>query len=88
MVDTPKKSPQGYLFDLILYGVDCVQEPYYDRKTIHNLIYFTLIELQGRALQKLNAQWYDHYQSLQSAFAQSERIDQLIAEFNTGVGIV
>jgi hypothetical protein len=33
---------------------------YCDRKRIHNLKYFTWIEQQGRGLQELNDQWYNH----------------------------
>lgn len=34
---------------------------YYDRKTLHNLKYFTWIEQQGRDLSELNEQWSPEY---------------------------
>ncbi|MCK4535795.1 MAG: pyridoxal-phosphate dependent enzyme, partial [Desulfuromonadales bacterium] len=35
---------------------------YYDRKTVHNLKYYTWIEQQAKELDELNAQWYDHHE--------------------------
>ena len=55
---------------------------YYDRLRIHNLKYFTWIEQQGRALEELNAQWYDHENYWSEIAAAAERIDGLINEFN------
>ncbi|MCD6184025.1 MAG: pyridoxal-phosphate dependent enzyme, partial [Thermovirga sp.] len=41
-------------------SVDWMKElTYYDKKTIHNLKYYTWIEQQGKDLDELNAQWYD-----------------------------
>jgi len=54
---------------------------YYDRKRIHNLKYCTWIEQQGRALDELNAQWYDpDYWT--DAFGCGPELDGLIADFN------
>ena len=70
-------------------GIDYVKElNYYDRKTIHNLKYFTWIEQQGRDVRELNAQWYDHGRYWNDTFAQVEEIDALIEEFNQRVGLL
>ena len=60
---------------------------YYDAKTIHNLKYFTWIEQQGRELEELNAQWYDHESYWSDTFGQVDEIDGLIGEFNERVGL-
>ncbi len=60
---------------------------HYQAKSIHNLKYFTWIEQQGREVEELNAQWYDHQNYWEGTFAQLEEIDRLIAEFNRRVGI-
>ena len=60
---------------------------HYERKAIHNLKYFTWVEQQGRDVAELRAQWTDpDYWS--GTFAQSERIDGLITDFNKRVGLV
>ncbi|MFQ5709741.1 MAG: pyridoxal-phosphate dependent enzyme [bacterium] len=58
------------------------------RKRIHNLKYFTWIEQQGRAVDQLNAQWYDWPQYWQAIQRQVEKIDELIQEFNANVGLL
>lgn len=69
--------------------IDRVQElTYYDRKRIHNLKYFTWIEQQGRDLAELKAQWYDHDDYWYGTFDQTEKIDELISEFNDRVGLL
>ena len=55
---------------------------YYDRKSVHNLKYFTWIEQQGKELSELNDQWYDHDRYWSSAFNTSEKFDELVTEFN------
>jgi len=70
-------------------GIDHVRElGYYDKKSIHNLKYYTWIEQQGKALEELNAQWYDHAGYWDTTFNQVEDIDALITEFNNRVGII
>jgi cysteine synthase len=59
---------------------------YYDKKAIHNLKYFTWVEQQGRDVAELRAQWADHATYWDGTFAQVERIDELIVEFNQRVG--
>ncbi len=61
---------------------------YYDRKAIHNLKYYTWIEQQGRQVEELNDQWYDHDSYWHSMFAQVNDIDALIEEFNSRVGLL
>ena len=61
---------------------------YYDKKTIHNLKYYTWIEQQGRAVEELHEQWYAHDKYWHSMFDQVEEIDQLITDFNADVGLI
>ena len=58
---------------------------YYDKKAIHNLKYYTWIEQQGREVDELNDQWYDHDNYWHSTFAQVDEIDALIRDFNARV---
>jgi cysteine synthase len=60
---------------------------YYDKKTVHNLKYFTWIEQQARELDELNAQWYDHDNYWDPTFALDDKIDELILEFNDMIGL-
>jgi len=55
---------------------------YYDKKSIHNLKYYTWIEQQERELADLNAQWYDHENFWGKTLNQAGEIDELIKEFN------
>lgn len=77
-------------FDRRLHGqgIDNVLETsYYDRKRMHNLKYFTWIEQQGRAVEDLNAQWYDDdYWKRQ--WSQVETWDAEIEEFNERTGLL
>jgi len=59
---------------------------YYDKKTIHNLKYFTWIEQQGKDVGELNAQWYDE-NYWHERFSVVPHWDKLITEFNREVGI-
>jgi len=61
---------------------------YYDRKAIHNLKYFTWIEQQGRDVEELNSQWYDHDSYWKDMFNQVDVIDDLINDFNAKVGLL
>ncbi len=64
-------------------GIDQMKElTYYEKKAIHNLKYFTWVEQQGRDVAELRAQWSDHAQYWGDTFAQGDRIDELIVEFN------
>lgn len=55
---------------------------HYEKKRIHNLKYYTWIEQQGRNLEELNRQWYDHYEYWDEIHRLVPKIDQLIKEFN------
>ncbi|MEJ2492621.1 MAG: pyridoxal-phosphate dependent enzyme [Desulfuromonadales bacterium] len=70
-------------------GIDHTKElSYYDKKTIHNLKYYTWIEQQGRTVEELNAQWYDHDNYWYGMFDQVDAIDALINDFNERVGLL
>jgi len=70
-------------------GLDNMKElSYYDKKAIHNLKYYTWIEQQGKDVEELNAQWYDHDNYWNNTFNQVDKIDELITEFNAKVGII
>lgn len=59
---------------------------YYDKKTIHNLKYFTWVEQQGKDVEELNAQWYDD-NYWKEKFSIVPEWDKLIDEFNRRVGL-
>ncbi len=61
---------------------------YYDKKAIHNLKYYTWIEQQGRSVQELDDQWYDHDKYWYSMFDQVDTIDELISDFNHRTGLM
>jgi len=64
-------------------GIDNALElSYYEKKRIHNLKYYTWIEQQGKALDELNAQWYDHDNYWSKARDIAPKIDEMIIEFN------
>ena len=70
-------------------SIDFMQElGYYDRKRIHNLKYFTWIEQQGRDVQELYDQWYQHAKYWDGTFGQLEAVEGLIQEFNDRIGIL
>ena len=59
---------------------------YLDQKRIHNLKYYTWIEQQEKELEDLNQLWYDR-EIWKKIFAQPERWDELINEFNEMTGL-
>jgi len=68
-------------------GIDYLKElNYYDKKTIHNLKYFTWIEQQGKDVEELNAQWYDE-NYWNERFSIVPEWDKLIEDFNKKVGL-
>jgi len=68
-------------------GTDNFKElTYTDKKTIHNLKYFTWIEQQGKEVEELNAQWYDE-NYWKERFSIVPHWDKMIREFNQSVGI-
>ena len=58
---------------------------HYEKKRIHNLKYFTWIEQQGREMEELNRQWYEHETYWENIFSSASKIDELIMEFNSRV---
>jgi cysteine synthase len=60
---------------------------YTDRKAIHNLKYYTWIEQQAKELEDLNQLWYDREIWCQ-LFAQVDRWDEMIKEFNDRTGLL
>lgn len=66
-------------------SIDYMKElNYLDKKTIHNLKYFTWVEQQGKSVDELNAQWYDE-NYWEEKYSTVELWDQLIEEFNKKV---
>jgi cysteine synthase A len=61
---------------------------HFDRRRIHNLKYFTWVEQQGRDVQELDSQWYDHQEYWGSIRNQIAEIDELIRKFNEGTGLL
>ena len=60
---------------------------YYERKRIHHLKYYTWVEQQGRDVEELNAQWYDHTY-WEDIHSQIDQIDTLITAFNQRTGLL
>lgn len=59
---------------------------YEDRKTIHNLKYFTWVEQQGKDVEDLRRLWYDK-EIWHQIFAQPQKWDEMITDFNEEVGL-
>ena len=76
-------------FDSVLMhqGIDYFKElNYYDKKSIHNLKYFTWVEQQGKDVEELNAQWYDD-NYWKERFSIVPEWDKLIEDFNSNVNL-
>jgi len=70
-------------------SVDWMKElNYYDRKTVHNLKYYTWIEQQGREIEELNAQWYDYEEYWDKIPTIATEIDKKINDFNKMAGLL
>jgi cysteine synthase len=68
-------------------GTDNFKElTYTDKKTIHNLKYFTWIEQQGKEVEELNAQWHDE-NYWKERFSIVPKWDKMIKEFNSQVSL-
>jgi len=59
---------------------------YYDRKSLHNLKYFTWVEQQGLDVGELNAQWRPEYRE-EKFVGEFGAFERLIADFNREVGL-
>jgi cysteine synthase A len=60
---------------------------YNDRKSIHNLKYFTWVEQQGKVVEDLNQLWYDR-DIWNNLFLQVNQWDKLINGFNERTGLI
>jgi hypothetical protein len=60
---------------------------YNDRKSIHNLKYFTWVEQQGKDVADLNQLWDDRH-IWNNLFSQVNQWDILINEFNARTGLL
>jgi hypothetical protein len=79
------KDMERYLLGV---GPDYMKElTYTDKKTIHNLKYFTWIEQQQKDIEDLNQLWYDR-EIWPQIFNQYKVWDQLIMEFNEMSGVL
>ena len=58
-----------------------------DRRAIHNLKYYTWVEQQEMAVEDLESLWYDR-ELWPRIFAQPERWDEMIDEFNDETGVL
>ena len=68
-------------------GIDHLRElDYYDRKTLHNLKYFTWVEQQQRDVEELRQMWDADFWT--ETFSQVDEWDQLIEKFNARVGLL
>ena len=63
-----------------------IELTHYEKKRIHNLKYFTWIEQQGREMDELNQQWYEHETYWENIFSSAPKIDELIMVFYNRVG--
>ncbi|MDR1619999.1 MAG: pyridoxal-5-phosphate-dependent protein subunit beta [Clostridiales bacterium] len=67
---------------------DYLEELTYEtRKRIHNLKYYTWVEQQGKDVEELNAQWYEHESYWGGIHGQGKDIDALIEAFNEETGV-
>lgn len=85
---TAQNAVVDYKSRLLEISTDNLLElSYYDRKRMHNLKYFTWVEQQGKAVEELNAQWYDEdYWTAQ--YAKVDEWDEKIIEFNKKTGLI
>ena len=73
---------------LMHQGIDYLKElSYYDKKSIHNLKYFTWVEQQGKDVEELNAQWYDE-NYWPERFGIANTWDKMIEDFNSKTGLI
>jgi cysteine synthase len=78
------KDQERYLFGT---GTDFMKElTYIDKKTIHNLKYFTWIEQQQKDIADLNQLWNDK-KIWPQIFDQHKKWDELITDFNSMTGL-
>ncbi len=81
------EAAKDHAAPLMHQSIDYYKElSYYDKKTIHNLKYFTWVEQQGKSSEELREQWEPEY--WRSLFEDEVgQFDTLIEEFNKEVGL-
>ena len=68
-------------------GIDYVKElSYYDKKSLHNLKYFTWVEQQGRTSDELRQLWSPEFWD--ETLDQADELDKLITDFNKMTGLI
>jgi len=73
---------------MISQSIDYLKElTYMDRKTIHNLKYYTWVEQQEKEVEDLNQLWYDR-DIWYKLFHQVDRWDDMINDFNKRTGLL
>ena len=84
-----KNATRDYAQHLAALKTDSMMElTYPDRKRIHNLKYYTWIEQQMFNLDELNEQWYESESYWESTQKLTPKIDELITQFNSKVGLL
>lgn len=79
---TTLEAAKDHAAPLMHQNIDYYKElSYYDKKTVHNLKYFTWVEQQGKSSEELREQWEPEYWR---ALFEDEvaQFDKLITEFN------
>ncbi len=78
---------KGYHKYLSGQGIDFIKELiYYDKKSIHNLKYFTWVEQQGKTSEELKKLWEVEF--WEEIYKQVEEWDKDIERFNSMVGLL
>jgi cysteine synthase len=69
-------------------GIDhLIELSYWERRRMHNLKYFTWVEQQGKAVEELDAQWYDDGY-WRARYGSWRELDEAIREFNERTGLL
>jgi len=85
---TPMQAARDFEKCILGAGTDNMRElTYYDRKSIHNLKYYTWVEQQGKTYEEINQLWYDK-NFWQDTFDQVPMWDEKINEFNERSGLI
>ena len=72
-----------------VHSTDNMEElTYIGRKRVHNLKYYTWVELQGRTVEELNDLWYNPEKTWKGVHSQAKDLDELINEFNEASGVL
>ncbi|MCK5687050.1 pyridoxal-phosphate dependent enzyme [bacterium] len=86
---TKDDAIKDYHKHLLGIKTDNMLEPdYYEKLRIHNLKYYTWIEQQGRDMEELNRQWYDHEAYWKEIHQGIDELDEQIVAFNEMTGLL